>query len=93
MSTQRKISRASIGDITDVIKSMVNHNEYPNNTHICADKVFQFFNLIPKNDIPSLIKNLYNASFVFGLEKDPLYEEAGEELLLLSLSNTTLNSL
>lgn len=46
--------------------------EYPNNKHIYADTVFKFFNLIQNNDIPPPIKKFYNASFVFGLEKDPL---------------------
>ena len=56
-----------LGDITDVIKYMVTHMEYPNNKHIYADTVFTFFNLIQNNDIPPQIKKLYNASFVFGL--------------------------
>ena len=59
------------GDITDVISSMVTHTEYPNNNNIYARTVFQFYKLIVSNKVPSTIKKLFNASFLFGLHKDP----------------------
>ena len=50
---------------------MVTHTEYPNNNHIYAKTIFQFYNLIISNNIPPIIRKLFNASFLFGLHKDP----------------------
>ena len=58
------------GDITDTIKTLVTHTEHPQNKQIYAQTVYDFFNLINTNKMPSSIKKLYNGSFLFGLHKD-----------------------
>ena len=67
--TQAKAA-GPFGDITDTLKALVTHTEYPQNKQIYAKTVFDFFTLINTNKMPASIKKLYNGSFLFGLHKD-----------------------
>jgi len=58
------------GDITDTLKALVTHTEYPQNKQIYAQTVFDFFTLINANKMPASMKPFYNGGFLFGLHKD-----------------------
>lgn len=48
---------------------MVTHTQYPNNNHIYAKTIFQFYNLNISNNIPPIIRKISNARCICGLHK------------------------
>ena len=67
--TKKGKAAGPFADVADIIREMVLHKERKKN--IYAESIFYLYKRISQNDMPSEIRRLFNASFLFGLHKDP----------------------